>query len=291
MSKVITNRFDGTILVAVHMSDPNNDPDLKVPRQDPETQHGYFSPPCAKRHVRTLSTERGHSVWVLPQVELGKLTENVAKDAGIALVKRKDSFSLSEADSSKLALAMGAKYFDIRAFGGVLANCNTRVTGPVQIGFGVSLDPVSILDVPITVCAVPKEKDGVRKSMGRMPVVRFGLYRADFSVCPSQAVRTGFTEEDLLLVLEGFLKGFENNPSTVRSNVYVERMDLFKHDSASGNASKRQLVKAVKTERVDLSAPPSKVEDYALSVDLEGLEGVTHYAIQSVADLAKIGLS
>src|SRR5262249_41381910 len=78
-----------------------------------------------------------------------------------------------------------ATYYDVRASGAVLANkggsggsAYDKVTGPVQLGFARSVDPIITQRHAITRCAATEEEVGKEnKTMGGKWTVPYALYR------------------------------------------------------------------------------------------------------------------
>ncbi len=62
-----------------------------------------------------------------------------------------------------------------------------------------------------------------------------------------------------------------------RRMVLVRKKIVFKHDSALGNEPAHKLFEAVKVERVhgESGTPAAAYSDYRISVDSEGLNGVS----------------
>lgn len=300
----IKERIDGSILLSVAYSNPQGDPDWENrPRQDPYTNQGLITPFGFRRHVRDyLEGNHNLAMWVSRKgLALGSKTQEVALEIGIPKEDKKkgrgkgtastksDSKTtrLTAEDEDTLVRALCEKYYDCRAFGGVLANYESRITGPLQIGMGVSVDPIEVIEMSNTLCTIANEKDRDSKDrdMGRFMVVRYGVYRFDFSLSPQQAAKTGFSFEDFRLFLEAAFRSYETSASTGRGNVAVERIDVFRHDSALGNESKASLMRRVKVQSsVDV---PSKFEDYIVDVNTDDMEGVTHTTLKGIRDLEK----
>ena len=164
-------------------------------------------------------------------------------------------------------------YFDIRTFGAVMstgANAG-QVRGPVQLTFARSVDPVVTLEHSITRMAVATEAEaekqsGDNRTMGRKNTVPYGLYVAYGFVSPALAAQTGFSEEDLDVLWSALVNMFEHDHSAARGMMATQKLIVFKHDTALGNAPSHSLFDLVKITRKDEVSVPRKFADYNLSV-------------------------
>ena len=173
-------------------------------------------------------------------------------------------------------------YFDIRTFGAVMSlksapNCG-QVRGPVQLTFGRSVDPVVTLEHSITRMAVATEAEaekqsGDNRTMGRKNTVPYGVYIAHGFVSPSLASQTGFSEGDLTLLWEALRSMFEHDRSAARGLMATQKLILFKHAAALGNAPAHALFGAVKVALKDGVAVPRSFEDYQLTIDRAKIPG------------------
>ena len=182
----------------------------------------------------------------------------------------------TSAESEKGRAWMCEKFFDIRTFGAVMSiksapNCG-QVRGPVQLTFARSVDPIVTLEHSITRMAVTKEDDVEKeRTMGRKNTVPYGLYVAYGFVSPALAKQTGFSEEDLSLLWQAMRDMFEHDHSAARGLMATQRLIVFKHDSALGNASASSLFDLVKiAKKPDVSCPRS-FGDYSVSIDESAL--------------------
>ena len=107
--------------------------------------------------------------------------------------------------------------------------------------------------------------------MGRKNTVPYGLYVAYGFVSPALAKQTGFSEEDLSLLWQAMRDMFEHDHSAARGLMATQRLIVFKHDSALGNASASSLFDLVKiAKKPDVSCPRS-FGDYSVSIDESAL--------------------
>jgi CRISPR-associated protein Csd2 len=170
---------------------------------------------------------------------------------------------------------MCERYYDIRTFGAVMAlksapNCG-QVRGPVQLTFARSVDPVVTLEHSITRMAVATEAEaekqsGDNRTMGRKNTVPYGLYVAQGFVSPALAAQTGFSEEDLALLWDALADMFEHDRSAARGLMSTQKLIVFKHASALGNAHAHKLFSAVKIARKPDVDVPRDFSDYELTI-------------------------
>ena len=95
-------------------------------------------------------------------------------------------------DIAKARSWMCANYFDVRAFGAVMAvkefNCG-QVRGPLQFTFARSIDPIADLEQTIARKAVEKDdaekqlnKDGfITGTLGRKSIVPYARYQSHYA--------------------------------------------------------------------------------------------------------------
>ncbi len=146
--------------------------------------------------------------------------------------------------------------------------------------FGRTVDPVVTLEHSITRMAVATEAEaekqqGDNRTMGRKHTIPYGLYIAHGFISPFLAWQTGFCQEDLDLFWEALCNMFEHDRSAARGLMSTQRLIVFKHASALGNAPAHALFKRVRLSRKEPSRPARSFEDYRLEIVREGLpEGV-----------------
>lgn len=272
MSEAIKNRYEFVLLFDVKNGNPNGDPDGgNLPRIDPETGHGITTDVCLKRKVRNYVelTNEDQSPFCIYVKEKGVLTER-RQPAYEAVEEVKDK-------SEKISQArnwMCKNFFDIRTFGAVMSakenNCG-QVRGPVQFSFSQSIDPVVPLEASITRMAVETRKEadaqgGDNRTMGRKTYVPYGLYRLHGFISAPLAKQTGFSEEDLELFWNALMNMFDHDRSAARGEMAPQKLIVFKHDSALGNAPAQKLFNLVNVEKSCGEKPPRSFADYTVTV-------------------------
>lgn len=294
MSTTIQNRYDFMLVFDVKDGNPNGDPDAgNLPRVDAETGEGLVTDVCLKRKVRnfvqlTKGANAGYDIFVKEKAILNKEIENAYTELEIDLAKApadaadgKKRNKEGQGQGSEVARArdkMCETYFDIRTFGAVMstgANAG-QVRGPVQLTFARSVDPVVTLEHSITRMAVATEAEaekqsGDNRTMGRKNTVPYGLYVAYGFVSPALATQTGFSEEDLEVLWSALVNMFEHDHSAARGMMATQKLIVFKHDTALGNAPSHKLFDLVKIAKKDEISVPRKFADYDVTLDRAAL--------------------
>ena len=139
-------------------------------------------------------------------------------------------------------------------------NCG-QVRGPIQLTFARSVDPIVAQEHSITRMAVATETEaekqgGDNRTMGRKNTVPYGLYVAHGFVSAHLAAQTKFGEDDLDLLWKALCEMFEHDRSAARGLMATQKLVIFKHDGALGNAPAHKLFERVKITRTELSKAP-----------------------------------
>ncbi len=266
MSQVIKNRFDFVYLFDVKDGNPNGDPDqANLPRADAENQEGLVTDVCIKRKVRNYvqlkyELKDPYDIFIRQGNILNNIIEN-EKDKTIAGRQK----SLCE------------KYYDIRAFGAVLTTGDAKknagiVRGPIQFTFARSEDRIYQSEHSITRCAVTTEEEAKKQekrehasTFGRKATVPYALYRMHGFISAIDAVKTGFNEEDLVLLWESLENAFEHDRSAARGEMNPRKLIIFKHQNHLGNARSGQLFEKIKIEKKNQL--PREWSDYNVTID------------------------
>ena len=293
MATPLKNRYDFMLVFDVKDGNPNGDPDAgNLPRVDSETGEGLVTDVCLKRKVRnyvqlTNGAEAGYDIFVKEKAILNKEIEQAYADLSIDLAKppmnaadgkkRNKEGQGQGGEVQKARAKMCESYFDIRTFGAVMstgANAG-QVRGPVQLTFARSVDPVVTLEHSITRMAVATETEaekqsGDNRTMGRKNTVPYGLYVAYGFVSPALAAQTGFSEEDLETLWTALVNMFDQDHSAARGMMATQKLIVFKHDSALGNAPSHKLFDLVKIAKKSDVTVPRKFADYEVTTPKEG---------------------
>jgi CRISPR-associated protein Csd2 len=296
MSTPITKRYDFVLLFDVTNGNPNGDPDAgNAPRLDPETGHGLVSDVCIKRKIRNFiclakgaaegKPELGYDIYVKEKAILNQQHARAyespeLKEAGAEIDKKTGRSKPGFEDQARDWMCRN--FFDIRMFGAVMSTgINAgQVRGPVQIAFSRSIDPIISLEQSITRMAVTTEKEaekqeGGNRTMGRKEIVPYALYRCHGFVNAHLAAQTGFSQKDLDLLWQALINMFEHDRSAARGEMASQKLVVFEHASALGNAPAHKLFERITVTRKDASRPARQFADYEVKIVRDLPEGVT----------------
>lgn len=275
MSDAIKNRYDFVFLFDVKDGNPNGDPDqANLPRADAENQEGLVTDVCIKRKVRN---------YVMLAKSKIDNKGNVAPQEGYDIFIRQDSILNNIIDKAKgekpqdRQKDLAKHYFDIRTFGAVLSTGDKgagTVRGPVQFTFSRSEDRIYQAEHSITRCAVTTEKEAKAQearehasTFGRKSTVPYALYRMHGFVSAVDAVKSGFSEDDLNLLWEALINAFEHDRAAARGEMNPRKLIVFKHSNHLGNARSGELFEKVTiTKKKDVSIPRD-FKDYEIVIN------------------------
>jgi CRISPR-associated protein Csd2 len=263
MSSVLANRHDVLVLFDVVQGNPNGDPDAgNMPRIDPNTNKGIVTDVCLKRKVRNYVELVQPPTEQADGGEPGNAFEIMVRQGAVieraivrGITEAEETVGGSASDDTKAEAAcrhLCRRFFDIRAFGGVLSvgkdvlrgSAYGQVRGPVQFTFAQSFHPITAIEITITRCAVTKEEDKDKeRTMGQKFVVPYALYAAKCYVSPPFATRTGFTKEDLELFFEALSHMFDHDRSAARGEMVVRGIYDFEHVGTQSDTNAGQNAK------------------------------------------------
>lgn len=230
----LDHRIDFMLLVSVSNADPNGDPLRNgMPRTDGRG-YGIISPVCIKRKLRDRLAEMGEEIFVAPPGEdCGSLSERAA------LLAAGDDYSRRACQ----------KWYDVRAFGQIFMFQGVRcpgVRGAVTIQPAFSVDPVEIVDMGVTRC-IHSDPGKRSAAMGRVHMVKFGLYVIKGSVNALAAGKNGFSAEDAEKLRRAMLHLFDNDSSAARpaGSMEVRRLYWWEHKSISGEIPAGKVFRTV----------------------------------------------
>lgn len=278
----LTNRYDFVFLFDIKNGNPNGDPDNgNMPRIDTETEHGLVTDVALKRKIRNYvdlkhGGEPPHAIYMREKAILN--TTHGEAYAALGLKPETKKLPKEEDKARQITRWMCDNFFDVRTFGAVMTTeVNAgQVRGPVQLSFSETVDPILPQEITITRSSVTNEKDAAKeRTMGRKYIVPYGLYRCHGFVSASLAgdgtKGTGFSEDDLALLFEALTNMFEHDRSAARMEMNAQRLIVFRHDNALGNAPAQALFKRVTVTRNPEVKQPRKFADYRVEIDREGL--------------------
>lgn len=281
MSETIKNRYEFSLFFEVENGNPNGDPDAgNMPRRDAETGYGIVTDVCIKRKIRNYvdivkQDAPGYRIYVRNGVPLDTNRKWAYSECNVEPPKDKNGKVTADEpekeEFKKLTRFMCDNFYDIRAFGAVMTliyNCG-QVRGPVQLGFGKSIDMISPQEIGITSCTYANEGEKSSK-MGRKNIIPYGLYRIDGFISPSLALKetggTGFSEEDLDLLWDALINMFEFDHAAARGKMATRALFVFKHEGMYGNCPAYKLFEAIEVKRKEEVIVPRSFGDYVINI-------------------------
>ena len=289
--KELKNRIDFVYIFDVKDGNPNGDPDAgNLPRVDAETGMGLVTDVCLKRKVRNYvqiakgcvegldvlvkSKEiSGEEVFINAEISgaYEKLGIDLSVEKDLEGKKRKDKGKAQGSEVDKGRAFMCHNYYDVRTFGAVLSTGPNagQVRGPIQLTFARSCDPIVSAEHTLTICAardIEKPYNDQVGIQGRKATIPYGLYVCHGFVSANLAKQTGFSEEDLELFWDALKNMFDVDRSAARGLMSAQKLIVFKHDSALGNAPANKLFDLVKVEK-KCNGVARCFTDYKVSID------------------------
>lgn len=281
----IQNRYEFVYLFDVTNGNPNGDPDNgNMPRLDTQSQKGFVTDVSLKRKVRNYVdlVKGGHSPFAIYMQERAILNNQHKKAYDALGLKPDKKLPKDETKARNLTAWMCSNFYDVRAFGAVMTtDVNSgQVRGPIQMTFAQSTDPIVPQEITITRSSVTNERDADKeRTMGRKYIVPYGLYRAHGFVSANLAADktkgTGLSEEDLELFFDALMNMFDHDRSAARGEMNARKLFVFKHESALGNASARELFDRIEVKRKEDVKLPRNFSDYEITVKEDTLNGVS----------------
>lgn len=256
---------------------PNGDPDAaNSPRIDPQDMHGLVSDVCLKRKIRNFALlakegANGFGIFVQQGSVLNDRIAEAHKSLGHEIDPKTEKKKATREQVGSARTEMCKRFYDVRTFGAVMstgANAG-QVRGPVQLSFSRSIDPILPLDLSITRMAVTeaKEADSPNQTMGRKNLIPYGLYRCHGFISAHLARETGFNEADLELFWQALQQMFDHDRSASRGTMSPQKLVVFKHQSALGNAPAHKLFDRVSVQRKSSVPVGRAFADYEVAVD------------------------
>jgi len=293
----MNHRYDFVYLFDCKDGNPNGDPDAaNSPRIDPQDMRGLVSDVCLKRKIRNFVAlakpdsdkhqiyvqhhgvlERAHKAAYdalgLDAVEDASVEDGEAKEEAEASAKKKGKAKRqATSDVHQARKWVCEHYYDVRTFGAVMStklyNAG-QVRGPVQLAFSRSIDPILPLDMCITRVAVTNEKLKLLKDteFGRKNLIPYGLYRCHGFISAHLANETGFSDDDLALFWQSLTQMFDHDRSASRGTMSPQKLVVFKHQSALGNAPAHKLFERVTVLRKSGVVVARSFADYEVTIN------------------------
>lgn len=273
----IQNKIDFAAVVYVEGANPNGDP---LNGNRPRTMvdgYGEISDVCVKRKLRNRLQDEGQKIFV-QSAERADDGKKSLKDRAEPVIKSAGK------DVDKLIKEACAEWYDVRAFGQLLAfksekgagadGVSIGIRGPVSIRPALSVVPVSITSTQITksVNSETKDKKG-SDTMGMKYRVDSGVYVVRGSINPQLAEKTGFSDEDAEALKYALRTLFVNDSSSARPDGSMDVLEVvwWKHNSKIGQYSTAKVHNSLKV--IPKVECPRCADDYEIVIEpLAGLE-------------------
>lgn len=267
---MLNKKIDFILTIAVSNANPNGDPLAgNMPRTNSKG-FGEMSDVSIKRKIRNRMQDLGHDIFVksLDRTEDGFNSLEARFNA---------SFNKNHSDS-EVEDIFCEKWLDVRSFGQVVTfgKRSIGIRGPVSISIAKSLDPIDINTMQITrsTNGMEPKGDSTRSSdtMGTRHVVELGTYVVNGAVNCFYSEKTGFDDDDLIVLKEALRTLFVNDMSSARPDGSMEVKEIFwfEHSSKTGDVSSAKIKKLL-TWNDDASQKES-YEDYKLRIDSDLLK-------------------
>lgn len=266
-------------------SNPNGDPDAgNQPRTDPETGQGLVSDVSIKRKIRDtvaavtegrVGSER-YAIFITAGTSLNANLRRSAEAVGATAKTKspkKDPSAAGESKEAEQQAWLREHFFDVRMFGGVLSTGDFpagKLTGPVQIEWARSVEPVVATEHTITRVARTSENDDPNSQIGAKWLVPYGLYITRVHYSPYDGRRAGVTSDDLDVLWQTLLHAFDHTRSAARPNMSTVGLHIFSHRNPLGDAAPRAISAAIEVQHGAVTAARSAA-DYTIAVDTAGL--------------------
>ena len=273
----MNNRYDFVYLYDCKDGNPNGDPDAaNSPRIDPQDMRGLVSDVCLKRKIRDYVLKvggAGHDIFVQTKSPLNPRIAEVCKEAELPDFKKGDgkwdtdkAKGRSQKDIQTLQSLLCKRYYDVRTFGAVMSTGPNagQIRGPVQITFSRSIDAIVPLDLCITRVTDTDKEEG---EMGRKNLIPYGLYLCHGFISAHLATQTGFNDADLELLWQSLTQMFDHDRSASRGTMAPQKLIVFKHESALGNAPAHKLFERVTVQRKSGVPVARSFSDYDFAVN------------------------
>ena len=117
----------------------------------------------------------------------------------------------------------------------------------------------------------PKDVDSPNQTMGRKNLIPYGLYCCHGFISAHLANETKFSDDDLALFWQALTGMFDHDRSAARGTMAPQKLVVFKHATALGNAPAHKLFERVTVARKPSVGVARSFADYDTKVNKENL--------------------
>ena len=297
----IKNRHELVFWVEARNCNYNGDPDFdNLPRVDINTNLGIMTDVSIKRRLRdyvdaAFNGKKGFDIFVRNGSNLNRqIAECVIEASGDEAVEKGKKVQEASVVAKK-------RFWDVRTFGGVLSTgLNAgQIQGPVQFNMPMSYDvvetssitlsPVAYRDKEYTEIEKYDEFDktldsNAKRTFGKKTSAAYALFECHAFISANLANKTGFSENDMNVLLEGILNMFNFQTSASKAGMQVVGpVIVFKHVGTSTDAdakareallgctSAQKLFNLISVNKKDGVEFPRSYNDYNASIAISKL--------------------
>lgn len=236
---MIKNNSDFLFMFDAVNTNPNGDPDQENrPRMDVETKTLLVSDVRRKRDIRDFLQQKGYPIFVGTlndtKVTMDKMFEEVMKKYGLT-----EKSSIEEKINAILD-----NMIDIRMFGSAMAvgGITKTFTGPIQMTWGYSLNPVDIIKSSSIVTIMNEDNS----TFGKMYKAHYALVAHSGAVNKFAAQKTKLTAKDKDIFVKALVQSMMNNLTHSKQGqqplLYLEV--IYKEDFDGYIGDLRRFIKA-----------------------------------------------
>lgn len=268
------NKIDFIGFIECRNANPNGDINMENRPHQNDSGFGYMTDVCIKRRIKDCAAMLkqgipGYSLYITNDgIPLERKANEFVKESG---GYEKISEMSAEEKHDLIKREFAGRYFDIRAFGGVVASfvkdkyLDGQLRGAVQISFAESLEEIFPEQITISRVSIQTEKDAETKKteLGKKWMVPYGVYIFEGHINPFFAEKNGFSEEDKELLFQSIMNMYEYHNSASSTGMSVLKLFVFEHQSKLGNCSFRNIKNSVRISGTDESGfgkCPYKIE-------------------------------
>ncbi|MDR7665199.1 type I-B CRISPR-associated protein Cas7/Csh2 [Methanosarcina sp. Z-7115] len=220
----IKNRNEFLFLYDIKNGNPNGDPDENRPRIDNVTGKCYVTDVRLKRFIRDYLIQTEGEKYILV-TKLGTKTVNLTDRVTDSLTENESKIKDGKIEGKDLMNILTSTFIDLRMFGSPLAfksappewGETSKITGPIQINFGETLNQVEEINFNGTSIFRSKgEADDSEQKQGTFTTyyaIPYGLIAFHGVINENSAATTGLSEEDLHKFKVALWKGVRESSS------------------------------------------------------------------------------
>lgn len=281
------------LIIEIRMCNPNGDPNEEnKPRVVFIDKYGLISAESIKRLIRDeIEYNYTGSILLVRRDDSPSCT---MKDRFYAAKEIKQA--IKDKDIAMIKAIACRSWWDVRAFGEVFTEENANpsdikkpdeirtesfhITGPVTLWDAVSVAPIELVDIPITASFNRNEKGTTPESGsigGKRTIVKHGVYVCKGSINTRDAKKTGFSDEDAILLIDALKNLFteKSSASKPEGSRVLNKLIVWKQ-STIGEVSPEKLFNSVHIKVKDGINQPESIDDYDISIGDVGVETVLY---------------